>query len=364
MYYHLRIQEAGGEAIDLHPGSVDRVDDAINRLDGLLLSGGADINPCLFNEEPGSNTSKPDDMRDALELKLIKSASDRKIPILAICRGAQILNVSQGGALIQHVGDGVHPADGAVSRFHDVKIDSQSTLGSVLNVEQMKVNSRHHQAIDPTRVAPSLRVVAQSKDGIVEAVEGPASTWTIGIQWHPERDEIKDNFLGLFKEFVQQASARRLEKKCEGDGKRSTYARDAEVWCQWAEHTYSGAKVLFESDNPFLWFSAAVLGHHALEMFLKAALIKKGHSINRTDTWGHNLVQLSTLLAAKDAQYPTQVHEKLRTFDEFFDELRYPTKLKEVEGLGQEHGAILDTLVQQIRPLARENTTGTEGPRA
>ena len=130
------------------------------------------------------------------------------------------------------------------------------------------------------------------------------------------------------------------------------YSTDAKTWIQWADHTHAGARALFESENPFLWFSAAILGHQALEMYLKAALIRRGHRIARQDIWGHDLVELAMKLQAKVNSFPTHLTPDLQVFTHYFNELRYPAELLNVAGLGQEEGALLDKLVKSLRPFA------------
>jgi HEPN domain-containing protein len=131
------------------------------------------------------------------------------------------------------------------------------------------------------------------------------------------------------------------------------YSTDAETWLQWADHTHAGARTLFESQNPLLWFGAAILGHQALEMYLKGALIRQGYRIGGEDIWGHNLVELATKLQGKVNSLPTRLMEDLQVFTDYFNELRYPGELVHVEGLGQEEGAILENLVQSLRPFAK-----------
>lgn len=130
------------------------------------------------------------------------------------------------------------------------------------------------------------------------------------------------------------------------------YSTDAETWLQWADHTHAGARTLFESDNPVLWFSAAILGHQALEMYLKAALIRQGHRVGCEDVWGHDLVELARRLQAKVSSFPARLMPDLQVFTHYFNELRYPAELLNVAGLSQEEGAILENLVQSLRPFA------------
>lgn len=132
------------------------------------------------------------------------------------------------------------------------------------------------------------------------------------------------------------------------------YSRDAKSWLQWADHTYAGARTLFHSGNFFLWFPAAILGHQSLEMYLKAALILQGHRVARGDVWGHDLSALAKKLSAKIPTLPSELKENLQVFTDYFNELRYPTKLMNVTGLGEEEGDLLDKLGRILRPYAEE----------
>ncbi len=132
----------------------------------------------------------------------------------------------------------------------------------------------------------------------------------------------------------------------------SDYSSDADTWLNWAEATYAGAQTLFLSENVITWFPAAVLGHQALEMFLKASLIRKGHRVAKADVWGHDLCALAQKLIDYGAIFTPEFIQELQRFTDFFNELRYPASLKNVEGLGQEHGILLEALVQVLRPHA------------
>jgi HEPN domain-containing protein len=130
----------------------------------------------------------------------------------------------------------------------------------------------------------------------------------------------------------------------------SDYSSDADTWLDWAEATYAGAQTLFLSDNALVWFPAALLGHQALEMFLKAALIREGHRIVKSDVWGHDLCGLARELQHHGVTQDSEFMQKLQIFTDFFNELRYPASLKKVEGLGQHHGLLLGVLVKILRP--------------
>jgi putative glutamine amidotransferase len=154
---------------------------------GVLLTGGDDVNPALYGQARHPMTEPSDDVRDAEECRVIAGALELDLPLLGICRGQQILNVQQGGSLIQHVANvALHqkrPADkGQIA--HDVEIVPGTLLNEISGCARWDVNSRHHQAVD--RVGPGLRVAARSADGIIEAVERPGKRFVLAVQWHPE----------------------------------------------------------------------------------------------------------------------------------------------------------------------------------
>ena len=142
------------------------------------------------------------------------------------------------------------------------------------------------------------------------------------------------------------------DRICASKAMGSDYSSDADTWLIWAEATYAGARTLFLSDNAMVWFPAAVLGHQALEMFLKAALIRKGHRVAKADVWGHDLCALAQKLINRNAVSTPEFMQELQRFTDYFNELRYPASLKNVEGLGQEHGVLLEALVEALRPHA------------
>lgn len=174
---------------------------------GFLLMGGVDVNPKLYKEKRGSFTDRPHEERDTHELRLLDEALERDIPVLAICRGHQLLNVALGGSLVQHIQDDAHRwTDGGESSWHEVSFEA-GRLQTVYGSGPVRVNSRHHQGITPERLADGLRQVSLSHDGYVEAMESESHRWTVGVQWHPERPEIRAESMVLWEAFVA-ASAR------------------------------------------------------------------------------------------------------------------------------------------------------------
>jgi HEPN domain-containing protein len=136
----------------------------------------------------------------------------------------------------------------------------------------------------------------------------------------------------------------------------SNFSAEAETWLKWAEQTYAGAHLLFNYGNPFLLFSAALLGNQALEMFLKAALIKRGQHVVKRDIWGQSLVDLASELAKTGFNFPPGFVEDLRTFNGFFEELRDPHPARKVQEIGSMEGVLLDYLVKVLRPVIKQGS--------
>ena len=163
----------------------------LERVDGLVLTGGEDVDPRAYGAAAHSATGNPHSARDTWELALIEAARDRRLPVLAICRGMQLLNVALGGTLIQDIPaqrpSDIEHADSAARRrrVHPILCEPGTRLEAALGAASLSVNSSHHQAID--RMAPALRVSARAPDGIVEGVETrDQDWWVVGAQWHPE----------------------------------------------------------------------------------------------------------------------------------------------------------------------------------
>lgn len=180
------------------------------RIDGLLLTGGEDIDPAWFGEEPIPGLGWIDPERDHLEIALIRRMMEENKPIFAICRGCQILNVAAGGDMFQ---DLYRQREGLLQHMqkaprshlsHMVKVEEGSLLGRIAGVTDMKVNSFHHQAV--RRVAPGFVVCARAKDGVIEGVESVRHPFVLGVQWHPEH-LVKTDAVSrrLFEAFVQAA---------------------------------------------------------------------------------------------------------------------------------------------------------------
>lgn len=183
----------------------EQIATALDGVAGLVLTGGEDVGPERYGAAPHPRLGDVDRDRDAAELALIAAARARRLPVLAICRGIQILNVAYGGTLYQDLGS-EHPSsiahEGDATR-HAVRVEQGSLLARTLGAGSAQVNSRHHQAIRD--LAPGLKAVAWAEDGVIEAVEAsePGATWTVAVQWHPE--DLNER--ALFDGFARAVSA-------------------------------------------------------------------------------------------------------------------------------------------------------------
>jgi putative glutamine amidotransferase len=188
--YWDRVREAGLEPVDVSSAAGA----SMAGYAGLLLTGGVDVDPAMYGEALHPETEEVNGARDEFELTLLRQALDGGLPVLAICRGHQLLNVCFGGSLLQHVdGDGHrwHEDEPVTSSWHDVEIEDPSKLREIYGAGRIVVNSRHHQAVTRERVALGLTCTAVSPDGLVEGLESPAHRWVVGVQWHPERPELE-----------------------------------------------------------------------------------------------------------------------------------------------------------------------------
>lgn len=212
--YVSALEKAGAEVRTVD-SSVDAAR-ALDGIDGVLLTGGHDIDPSLYAETRHPATQDAEPGRDGLELALAKQALAAGLPLFAICRGLQVLNVAAGGSLVQDIPTEIGhmvPHDIREPRNHEahpirVKPGTRlaEALGSELNDHgETMVNSRHHQAIG--RLAPGLEVTAVAPDGLPEAVEKEDRPFCVGVQWHPENFHQSGRFAGLFEAFVRSAEA-------------------------------------------------------------------------------------------------------------------------------------------------------------
>jgi putative glutamine amidotransferase len=201
--YVRAIEQAGGRAL-LVPPSADGVEETLDALDGIVFTGGSDVDPELYGEAAHEETTGIVRMRDDAELTLLRAALERDMPVLGICRGIQVLNVGLGGDLDQHLEGHRHDPPGQFVQ-HDVAIEPETRLGEILG-ERTRVMSHHHQGLKT--LAPGLVETARAEDGLVEAVEAPDRRFTLGVLWHPEAGEDAR----LFETLVAEAARYREEK--------------------------------------------------------------------------------------------------------------------------------------------------------
>ncbi|HET7567874.1 MAG TPA: gamma-glutamyl-gamma-aminobutyrate hydrolase family protein [Gaiellaceae bacterium] len=177
---------------------------ALDRLDGLLLTGGEDLDPALYGAERHPATGAANEARDRAELALLQAALERDLPVLAVCRGAQLLNVAYGGDLVQHLEEpGEHlPQPGTWGR-HPVRVRG-GRLAELAGEEVATVASQHHQTFG--RIGDGLVVTAEAPDGLAEALEDPSRSFALGVLWHPE-EHARDGGAPLFRGLVEAARA-------------------------------------------------------------------------------------------------------------------------------------------------------------
>jgi putative glutamine amidotransferase len=199
--YVRAVATAGGRPVQLPPDAV-AVAETLDRLDGLVATGGIDIDPTLYGgeEHPVMAGTRPE--QDQAELALLEGALDRNMPVLAICRGSQLLNVLRGGDILQDLDDGsgssdLHGDGTGAAVEHEVTVREGSRLAELLGV-RTAVASEHHQAFG--RVGVGLEEVAWATDGTVEAIEDPEKPFAVAVLWHPERTDCSELFRALVEE--------------------------------------------------------------------------------------------------------------------------------------------------------------------
>ncbi len=205
--YVTAVEQAGAAAILLPTARMLAANPslALDRIDALVLTGGCDVDPGIYGEATQRETGPIDRVRDECEIALVRAAFARDLPVLATCRGMQVMNVAFGGTLRQHLPD----REGEQHRWregefahHSVSLSAGSLAARVADKEDHDVYSHHHQAID--RVAANFQISGRAADGLVEAIEDPSRAFALGVQWHPEADEAS----GLIASLIAQLGKR------------------------------------------------------------------------------------------------------------------------------------------------------------
>ncbi len=207
-HYLARLDRAGAEALVVRPGREGEIPERLRSVSGWLFTGGDDISPALYGEEPHPSIAMGDPGRDRLDMLLARAVLAEGIPFLAICLGVQIVNVAAGGSLHQDIPTMIPGAlaHGKGSR-HRVAVEPGTRLSGILGTSEAEVNSYHHQGVK--RVGRGFRVSARSSDGVVEALERDGPVFQVGVQWHPEREGcLPAASEGLFAAFVAAAAGR------------------------------------------------------------------------------------------------------------------------------------------------------------
>lgn len=211
------VRRAGGEPVEVVVGG-EAPDQILARVDGLILTGGGDVDPKLYGEARHDTFQPAETGRDEFEIALARAAVAKRIPLLAICRGMQVLNVAMGGTLIQDIPSQVPGAlehsvpQPRAGSAHEVWVSKGSKLSMLLadhmeDGETCHVNSRHHQSVK--QAADGFEVTATAPDGVIEAMEKPDTVFCVAVQWHPENFWRTGEFRELFEGLVQAASAKK-----------------------------------------------------------------------------------------------------------------------------------------------------------
>ena len=206
--YVASVQRTGAIAVSL-PVDTRAPAELLERIDALLLIGGADLEPTIYGAEHEAVTEGTYPERDQFEIAMLRGALERGIPVLGICRGVHVINVALGGTLIQDLvdGDGSHPHRKTLGSLwgseHEVVLEPGSLAAEAAGEERHLVSCHHHQAID--RLGDGLVVSGRAADGVVEAVEAADRRWLLGVQWHPEADERSRLFTALHDAAISHA---------------------------------------------------------------------------------------------------------------------------------------------------------------
>lgn len=209
------VEKAGGEPVLLPlVKNQEEAKEQLAKVDVLVMTGGEDVNPKLYGQEPDPNLEDVNDERDTSDMALLKEAIEEDMPVLCTCRGAQVLNVLQGGTLVQDIPTSDKYKDAKIKHrdpneeefeIHTINIEEDSILAKIVGTTKLDVNSWHHQGID--KIGDGLKVTATSEDGMVEGIELEGSAYVVGVQCHPEWsvEEGDDSFLVFFTDLMDQA---------------------------------------------------------------------------------------------------------------------------------------------------------------
>ena len=213
--YEESVRRAGGDVHVIATESETPMD-VVGRANGILLAGGGDVLPSLYGHDAHQTFDPAEAGRDAYEIELVRLAGEAGVPLFAICRGIQVLNVARGGTLVQHIPDEVakdvdhNVREPRVAIAHDVWVTSGSLLDRLMSDREedggFPVNSRHHQAV--RTLGSGLVTTATAPDGVVEAIEDPSKPFVLGVQWHPENFYRTGEFRALFEGFIEAARGR------------------------------------------------------------------------------------------------------------------------------------------------------------
>jgi putative glutamine amidotransferase len=212
--YRTSVERAGGVPVELEAADIATLSSLPDHVDAVVLTGGGDVDPALYGQTPHPLTRVVPSERDRFELAVARLCLSEGLPLLAICRGLQVMNVACGGTLVQDIPDQVRnalphqDATTPTSCPHDIELVPDTILARCLARQQttptrIRVNSRHHQAIDA--IGRGLRLAAFAPDGVIEAVEADAHPFAIGVQWHPENFVEGGEFRGLFSACIAAA---------------------------------------------------------------------------------------------------------------------------------------------------------------
>ncbi len=211
--YARAVEMAGGLPVVLPPLAHDAIDTLLDRLSGVCLSGGPDLDPAAYGADPHPELGIVEPQLDAFEVEVARGADARGLPVLGICRGCQALNVARGGTLHQHLPD---VTDGSIDHrqtasgretTHTVEVQAGSRLAGIVGAGELDVNSFHHQAVDV--LGRGLRAVAWAPDGVIEAIEGDGEALYLGVQWHVETLVERPRHARLFDALVDAAASER-----------------------------------------------------------------------------------------------------------------------------------------------------------